>query len=62
MNPEERRGLFASGSAVVAAIGASSCCILPLFLGSLEAGSTASRRVFRSACDRSSSSLSDLIL
>jgi copper chaperone CopZ len=35
VNPEERSGLFASGSAVVAAIGASSCCILPLFLGSL---------------------------
>lgn len=35
MNPDERGGLFASGSAVVAAIGASSCCILPLFLGSL---------------------------
>jgi copper chaperone CopZ len=35
VNPEDRHGLFASGSAIVAAIGASSCCILPLFLGSL---------------------------
>ncbi len=35
MKPDERRGLFASGSAVVAAIGASACCILPLFLGTL---------------------------
>ena len=35
MNLNERRGLLASDSAVVAAIGASACCILPLFLGTL---------------------------
>jgi mercuric ion transport protein len=35
MNGDERRWLWASASAIVAAIGASSCCILPLVLGSL---------------------------
>ena len=52
MNQDDRRGLLASASAVVAAIGASSCCLLPLVLGSLGgsavalAGALASLRAY----------------
>jgi copper chaperone CopZ len=41
VSQDERRGLLASASAVVAAIGASSCCILPLVLGSLGGSAVA---------------------
>jgi hypothetical protein len=48
VNHDERGGLFASSWAVAAAIGASSCCILPLVLGSLGGSAVAAAGAIQS--------------